>query len=135
MTKRLLRLTILIFALAVITLSSLGCELQDEIGKITDIFDNTETEVGRALVSGTSYLIIYDDGNFLVMNNISDDESIFDGITDGDKIEIVRNPEVAESYPAQCYVKKCKKLEDGNFSDLPQNAIDTLSELGWIKSN
>ena len=39
MTKKLLRLTILIFALAVITLSSLGCELQDEIGKITDIFD------------------------------------------------------------------------------------------------
>ena len=135
MTKKLLRLTILILAIVAISLSTLGCGLQDGIGKITDVFDNTETDVGRVLVSGTTYLIIYDDGSFLVMNNISDDESIFDGLTDGDKIEIVRNPEVAESYPAQCYVKKCQKLEDGNFSDLPQNAIDTLSELGWIKSN
>ena len=128
MKKRFFSLAILILALSAITFASIGCELDD-------VVENSETDVGRVLVSGTSYLIVYDDGSFLVMNYASDNESVFSGLTDGDKIEIVRNPEIMESYPAQCYVKKCKKLEDGELSDVSPIAIERLSELGWIKSN
>ena len=132
MKKRFFSLAILILTLSAIIFSSLGCELDDAVD---NVLENSETDVGRVLVSGTSYLIVYDDGSFLVMNYASDNESVFSGLTDGDKIEIVRNPEIMESYPAQCYVKKCKKLEDGELSDVSPIAIERLSELGWIKSN
>ncbi len=91
-----------------------------------------EKDTGRVLVSGKTYLIVYDDGEFLVMNNVSDNDKLFDGLDNGDKIEIYRKDEIAESYPAQCYVEKCKKTEDGDISNLPRKAVDTLRSLGWV---
>ena len=127
MSKKLLKTSLLLF-LVIITVMASGCELDEiDIGS-----DKTVKDTGRALICGSSYLIVYDDGTFLVMNDISKNKDLFSGIESGDKIEIYRRDEIAESYPAQCYVKRCEKIEDGNISDVPRKAIDTLTSIGWI---
>ena len=127
MKKRIFVLTLALL-LALFALMASGCDISEKIEKTRGL----EKDTGRALVAGGTYLIVYENGDFLVMNNISDNEDLFDGIESGDKIEITRKSEVAESYPAQCYVKKCKKIEDGNIDDVPKKAIDALTELGWV---
>lgn len=128
MIKRILCVLASLVLLAALTSTSVSCELEEEF----EIGSHAVTETGRVLISGKAFLIIYDDGSFLVMNNISDNEDMFSGLTSGDLIKITRNPEVAESYPAQCYVKKCKKLEDGDLSDISRKAVDDLRGMGWI---
>ena len=110
MIKRILCVLASLVLLAALTSTSVSCELEEEF----EIGSHAVTETGRVLISGKAFIIVYDDGSFLVMNNISDNEDMFSGLTSGDLIKITRNPEVAESYPAQCYVKKCKKLDRGN---------------------
>lgn len=127
MKKRFLTL-ILALLLSALAFMAAGCDASvDEDGAVGLVKDS-----GRVLVSGKSYLIVYDSGDFLVMNNISDNDKLFEGLGNGDKIEIYRKGEIAESYPVQCYVEKCKKIEGGDISDVPRKAIDTLRSLGWV---
>ena len=127
MKKRFLTL-ILALLLSALAFMAAGCDISEKIDELSGL----EKDTGRVLVSGKTYLIVYDDGDFLVMNNISDNDKLFDGLDNGDKIEIYRKGEIAESYPAQCYVEKCKKIADGNISDVSQKAVDTLRSLGWV---
>ena len=85
---------------------------------------------GRYLRPGESHLIIPENGGATVMNNGTDDTSIFDGLDTGDKIEVVCDY-ILESYPASTTIYSCKLLEDGSPEDLPQDEIDTLAEMGW----
>ncbi len=55
----------------------------------------------------------------------------FEGIDTGDKVLLVCDSEVLESYPGQNAVYFCKKLEDGTRNDLPQIHIKGLEEMGW----
>ena len=61
------------------------------------------------------------------------DKSIFDGLTTGDVIRIVRDAEVMESFPGQVFIYSLEKLSDGDLYDIPKEMISILSELGWIK--
>ena len=127
MIKNFFKIVLTIITLAIVV-TSFGCEIEDvDLG----IGEKTVKDSGRALICGETYLIVYDDGRFLVMNNVSDNEEIFSGIDSGDKIEILRREEIAESYPAQCYVTACEKTADGNISHIPRSAIDALNSLGW----
>ena len=127
MKKRFFSLSLALL-LALLALMAAGCDISQSVDELQGL----EKDTGRVLVSGKTYLIVYDDGDFLVMNNVSDNDKLFEGLTNGDKIEIYRKGEIAESYPARCYVEKCKKTEDGSISDIPRKAIEALTELGWV---
>lgn len=55
----------------------------------------------------------------------------FEGINTGDKVLLVCENEILESYPGQNAVYYCKKLEDGTKDDLPQMHLKSLEEMGW----
>lgn len=55
----------------------------------------------------------------------------FDGIDTGDKVLLVCENMILESYPGQNTVYYCKKLEDGTRNDLPQTHLKSLEEMGW----
>jgi hypothetical protein len=55
-----------------------------------------------------------------------------DKLTDGDRILIVSDL-INESYTASTSAHFILKLEDGEFSDIPEATLKSLSELGWYK--
>ena len=55
----------------------------------------------------------------------------FDGIDTGDKVLLVCENVVLETYPGQNTVYYCKKLEDGTRNDLLQTHLKSLEEMGW----
>lgn len=63
--------------------------------------------------------------------SISGKESIFPDLDTGDKIFIVHDG-VNETYPGKTGLYFIFKLSDSDISDVPENVITQLQELGWI---
>ena len=53
-------------------------------------------------------------------------------LTDGDRILIISDL-INESYPGSTRAHFVLKLSDGEISDIPENTLDSLEELGWYK--
>ncbi len=84
---------------------------------------------GQYLKCGESHMILMESGGATVLSY--DDEEIFDGISNGDRIKIL-NDAILESYPSQTNVYYLKKLSDGTEADLPAGTLNSLREMGWI---
>lgn len=53
-------------------------------------------------------------------------------LTDGDRILIISDL-INESYPGSTSARFILKLDDGDISDIPEETLLSLSELGWYK--
>lgn len=84
---------------------------------------------GVYLKCNNEHLILIDNGGATVLSY--DDEKIFDGISNGDKITILSDC-IEESYPAHTKAYFLKKIKDGTEADLPKGELSGLKELGWI---
>ena len=79
--------------------------------------------------NGTNFIITENLGP-VSMSDRSKGGTLFDGLDDGDFIEVTFDS-IAESYPAQAGIYTCKKLSDGSFEDVPMRAVADLEELGY----
>ena len=96
-------------------------------------FNGYSISEGRVLITDTgSYMIIMDNSP-IEMSNQSKNEEIFKGLTSCDKILIVHDG-IEESYPGGTGIYYCKKLNDGEYKDLPENVLSSLTDLGWINT-
>ena len=96
--------------------------------------DSYTALTGRFLksdITDTVY-IITDDGGPVELINKSDDKELFDGLYNGDRIEISCSP-VLETYPGRTDVYKCVFIEQGSIKDIPADVLDSLRDLGRIK--
>lgn len=92
---------------------------------------NPQTITGRCLVTTDGiYMIVDKNGNPIVMNNQSGNESLFDGLNSGDKIRITCDM-IQTSYPGKTGVTKCKLIAKGSLDAVPENTLAELYELGW----
>ena len=55
-----------------------------------------------------------------------------ENLTDGDRILIISDL-INESYPGSTSAHFILKLEDGDITDIPEETLASLSELGWYK--
>lgn len=78
--------------------------------------------------SGSDMIIMRNDP--IVMQSRGYDIS-YEKLNSGDKILILHDG-VQESYPGGTGVYACIKLKNGQFSDIPEGVIDSLTELGWM---
>lgn len=79
--------------------------------------------------NGTNFLITEDHGP-ISMSDRSKGGNLFGGLDDGDFIEITHDA-IAESYPGQAGVYTCKKLHDGSFENIPEDAVADLMFMGY----
>ena len=142
--KKKILFIILVFIIVLSLVLATGCAVSDEESGIkSEEIDSLENESeesvevgfelseGRAVkCEGNVYVIAYDDGSFLKMN--AESQNFFEGLETGDLIVINRSSAIAMSYPGQCFVKSCQKLEDGDVSDVPKAIIDELVGIGWL---
>lgn len=83
------------------------------------------------LSTNGSHMIVADNQGPCVMS--AADGVSFDTLTDGDRIR-VETSDILESYPGQLTAYSVEKLSDGERSDIDEQTMKQLAELGWIKS-
>ncbi len=79
-----------------------------------------------------SYMIIDERGSpirYIFNKAIGTD---VENLTDGDRILIISDL-INESYPGSTSARFILKLDDGDISDIPEETLLRLSELGWYK--
>ncbi len=97
-------------------------------------FSGNELEVGRIVIcEGEDDVFVDKNGQFWVMKETSPLKARPEKLKTGDKILVYRSSAMAMSYPGQCAVKWCCKLEGGGEGDIPQSVLDELKRIGWIK--
>jgi len=100
---------------------------------LTGILLMTQNSIG--LSTGTC--IVADNGRYLgVFDNSpvvkrSGKDSLFSELETGDRIFVVHDG-IAESYPGKTGVYFVWKLSDGQASDVPEEVVESLTELGWL---
>lgn len=85
---------------------------------------------GRYLASDNGSHMIIMDNSPIVMSD-RENENMFKNLTDGDKILIFHDG-IQETYPGKTLVYAYLKLGDGEKTDIPENVLLSLNELGWI---
>lgn len=86
---------------------------------------------GRAVVSGSSCLIVLN-GSPTVMINSSDDEDLIFRVRTGDLIKIKHAEwRLGSSYPPQVNVYSCKIVSKGTADDVDKEVLDELASHGW----
>lgn len=103
------------------------------------IYDSQRDErfraTGRYLetVEGGS-LIVRDDAESLAIEGLLDKSEaggLFDGLETGDRIRITYTDPTEGPWPGTNWVYKCKLLEKGALSDIPEEALTTMEEAGY----
>lgn len=93
---------------------------------------NKVSMTGRYLKSTSDTHLIIDENNSpIVMGNSSKKDNIFEGLQTGDKIEIICNSEIRETYPAGTDIYSCKLIERGTIEDIPKETLKSLEEMEW----
>lgn len=92
---------------------------------------NIGISTGHVLISenGTCFLI---KGNSPVrLSDYSEKNNVLPELKTGDKVLVIHDG-IAESYPASTLCKFCIKIGSGSLSDIPEEVITAMTELGWL---
>ena len=73
-------------------------------------------------------------GTPIILSNQSGDETLFDGLTNGDIIAVTVDG-IAETYPAEAGCYSCVKQQDGELQDIPDDVLQELKEFGLISES
>ena len=104
-------------------------------GYVTIITLNSTTMIeGYSLkCENGSYMIIEETGSPIHYSYNKTVGINVENLTDGDRILIISDL-INESYPGSTSAYFIFKLEDGDISDIPEDTLESLSELGWYVS-
>ncbi|MBQ8474750.1 MAG: hypothetical protein IJ499_03700 [Clostridia bacterium] len=94
---------------------------------------NRSWSTGLYLKTSNGTHMLISENTPISLSDKTEDSNSFGGLSDGDKIMVLHDG-IAESYPAQTGVYSIKKLSDGQPSDIPEEVINSLTELGWLKA-
>ena len=102
------------------------------VGYFTVItFNSTAIIEGYSLkCENDVYMIIDERGSPIHYSFSSAIGTNVENITNGDRILIISDL-INESYPGSTSAHFIVKLEDGDISDIPEDTLVSLAELGW----
>lgn len=100
-------------------------------GMLFMVKSSISVSIGNCIADDNGRYLIVMDNSPVAMHQRSGKESIFPDLDTGDKIFIVHDG-VNETYPGKTGLYFILKLSDGDISDVPEDAITQLQELGWI---
>lgn len=114
-------LPVMLAAVSAAAIFAAGCAAEPEM-----------TLTGRYYPVRDSHLILTENNDPIVMN--SEDETVFDGLTIGDQIEVGCDM-ILTTYPGSTAISSLRLLEDGTAEDLPEETLATLLEMNWISED
>lgn len=86
---------------------------------------------GRYLLADNGSHMIIMDSSPIALSDKSEGK-MFENLTNGDKILVFHNG-IDESYPGSTRAYMCFKIGEGEITDIPENVLTSLDELGWIQ--
>lgn len=89
------------------------------------IFSGNQITVARCIVTENGSLYMVYDDRPIHLNSDKDTD-----YETGDKLLILHQSAFAESYPEQTRASFIMKLSSGSLGDIPQKALDVLTETG-----
>ena len=127
------KIAVIFLAVLLVVAAFCSCSASSlSIGNKQKPNDSISTVVEGRFISGKNSAIIIDSsGTPIVMVNKSGDNDIFDGFYSGDKIAVTCGL-IRETYPASTDEYSCKFLEAGGFSDIPNDTMKQLKDMGWV---
>ncbi|MBE6837379.1 MAG: hypothetical protein E7509_05235 [Ruminococcus sp.] len=120
---------IFIILASAVMLMMCGCEEKPDNNIDTDDIDTMTLEGRFMKVENGHYIIIANEDQPTVMR--ADDKSLFDGLTTGDLIKI-ECTYIEMTYPGRTAIFDLELLEDGTISDISDETIKSLEDLGWV---
>lgn len=85
---------------------------------------------GRCLVAENGSVMLVKGSEPIVLSRRGR-ENMFAGLETGDRIFVIHDG-VQESYPAGTGAYLVLRLEGGSMSDIPEDVISSLTEMGWL---
>lgn len=93
---------------------------------------NKSFMIGNCILAKNGTYIIVSQETPIVMRNLTSNKDAFSDFETGDKILVVYD-NILTSYPAQTGVYFCMQWGNGDISDISDDTLRVLSELGWIE--
>ena len=59
----------------------------------------------------------------------------YEGLTDGDLVEICMGNLILETWPCQIKVYAVRKISDGTIDNIPADLLEQLKEYGWYQGD
>lgn len=78
-----------------------------------------------------SYLFINEAMDPVVLNPENNDNSVFENLSAGDSVRVTHGL-ILTIYPGQTILFSIEKLSEGELSDIPEDTLKQLEELGWL---
>ncbi len=78
-------------------------------------------------------IFIWEDGDFAVF--ASGEETLPEGLENGDRLILLRKNYILESYPGQIVVLRAAKLGDGSLKNIPRTTVETLLADCYVAGN
>lgn len=83
-------------------------------------------------IAAGSPVIVFDGGEEPVVMWGRTGDEMFSNLQTGDRILIIHDGTMMLSYPAQMNVRFCIRLKKGDQSTVPEKALESLRDLGWL---
>lgn len=96
--------------------------------------NNINAGIGTCIEAKNGRYLVVLDHSPVVMSQRSGDESVFSELNTGDKIFIVHDG-IDQSYPGQTGLYFILKLSNGSESDVPEEIMTELQEMGWLNQS
>ncbi|MCM1167079.1 MAG: hypothetical protein NC299_06525 [Lachnospiraceae bacterium] len=90
--------------------------------------------VGTYIAANGGTDMIFTDNSPCIMSNRTGNENVFGGLQTGDKILIVTTTDRILPYPGQVDCYFCLRLGGGSLTDVPENHLEQLRDMGWLPS-
>lgn len=119
----------------VLTASLAGCGVQPAQNEASSFPEDFSEVQGYYLHTDNGNDVVIDSaGTPIILSNQSGDETLFDGLTNGDIIAVTVDG-IAETYPAEAGCYSCVKQQDGELQDIPDDVLQELKEFGLISES
>lgn len=114
-----------------VCLSFCGCNEKSQPTNSTNNSGEEMTIEGLCIVEKGGNVLIYSEKHGVIkLSNGTNDTKVFSSLSSGDKIS-VKCGLIAETYPAQTTISSLEVVEEGDAKDIPEEIIESLSDLGW----
>ena len=97
-------------------------------------YSSLSMTVGRVLVAQNDTYMLIDGNSPIALSNRQKNDKLFEGLESGDKVWVLHYG-IETSYPARTSAYAIRKLEDGSMEDIPEEVLESLRELGWVRDS
>lgn len=97
-------------------------------------YSSISISTGNVLISDNGTCFLVRENSPIRLSLRDTEKNVIPELKNGDEIFVIHDG-IAESYPASTGVFWCKKIRDGNISEISPDVISSMKTLGWLSED